>query len=66
MYQNISSDSIVRLRIVLERTGLSRSTVYRKIQKGTSPQSMKLNVHARGWRGSELNRWIANSAAYKR
>ena len=45
-----SLDRIVRIRAVLDRTGLSRSTVYRKIQEGTFPQSVKLGEHASGWR----------------
>ena len=30
-------DRIIRLKTVLARTGLSRSTIYRKITEGTSP-----------------------------
>jgi hypothetical protein len=30
-------DRIIRLRTVLDRTGLSRSTLYRKIAEGTFP-----------------------------
>ena len=37
MNREISSDKILRMRTVLERTGLSRSTVYRKVQEGTFP-----------------------------
>ncbi len=59
MHQDIPSDRIVRIRAVLERAGLSRSTVYRKIQKGTFPQWVKLSEHASSWRESELNRWIS-------
>lgn len=31
-------DRILRIKTVLERTGLSRSTMYRKMQDGTFPQ----------------------------
>jgi prophage regulatory protein len=34
-------DRINRLKTVLSRTGLSRSTIYRKIAEGTSPLSSK-------------------------
>ena len=30
-------DRIIRLKTVLSRTGLSRSTIYRKIAEGTFP-----------------------------
>ena len=60
-----SLDRIVRIRVVLERTGLSRSTIYRKMQEGTFPQTVKLSGHMRGWREAELNRWIADPVMYK-
>jgi prophage regulatory protein len=60
------SDRIVRIRSILDRAGLNRSTVYRKIQEGTFPQSVKLGEHARGWRESELNRWIADPTSHRR
>jgi len=30
-------DCIIRLKAVLKRTGLSRSTMYRKVEQGTFP-----------------------------
>jgi prophage regulatory protein len=64
MIYDKSLDCIVRIRAVLERTGLSRSTVYRKIQEGTFPQSVKLGKHASGWRESDVNQWVSNPTAY--
>ena len=58
-------DRIIRLKTVINRSGLSRSTVYRKISEGTFPPKVKLSLHGVGWRESELNRWIANPAAYR-
>ncbi|MBA4163107.1 MAG: hypothetical protein C0510_00520 [Erythrobacter sp.] len=58
-------DRIIRLRTVLESTGLSRSTVYRKIAEGTFPPQIKLGVHGAGWRESEINRWIADPVSYR-
>jgi len=34
-------DRIIRLKTVLTRTGLSRSTIYRKIAEGTFPPQLK-------------------------
>ncbi len=59
-------DRILRMRTILERTGLSRSTVYRKMQEGTFPQKVKLSEHCCGWRESELNRWMADPPSYGR
>ena len=58
-------DRIIRLKTVINRSGLSRSTVYRKISEGLFPPKVKLSLNGVGWRESELNRWIANPAAYR-
>ena len=46
-------DRIIRLRTVLSRTGLSRSTIYRKIAEGTFPPQIKISVNGSGWHESE-------------
>ncbi|QKC67123.1 AlpA family phage regulatory protein [Mesorhizobium loti] len=53
-------DRIIRLRTVLTRTGLSRSTMYRKIAEGTFPAQLKISVNGAGWRESDINRWVAD------
>jgi len=58
-------DRIIRLRTVLARTGLSRSTMYRKIAEGTFPAQLKISVNGAGWRESEINRWIDNPVAWR-
>lgn len=60
-----NSDRIIRLKTVLARTGLSRSTVYRKIAEGTFPRQLPISVHGAGWHESAVDRWIANPAAYR-
>ena len=45
-----STDKIIRLKTVLARTGLSRSTMYRKIAEGTFPSQVKISIHGAGWR----------------
>jgi prophage regulatory protein len=57
-------DRIVRLKTVLARTGLSRSTLYRKIGHGTFPRQIPISSHAAGWHESAINRWIADPAGY--
>ncbi len=57
-------DKILRLRTVLERTGLSRSTIYRKIEEGTFPRQVRISEHCCGWRESDLNRWIGDPQGY--
>jgi prophage regulatory protein len=58
-------DRIVRLETVLDRTGLSRATVYRKIGEGTFPRQIRISVHGAGWRESAINQWIENPVAYR-
>ncbi|OWQ92412.1 helix-turn-helix transcriptional regulator [Sphingopyxis witflariensis] len=60
-----TSEKVIRLRTVLARTGLSKSTLYRKIAEGTFPAQLKISVHGTGWHESQINRWIANPAAYR-
>jgi prophage regulatory protein len=57
-------EGIIRLRPVLDRTGLSRTTLYRKIGDGTFPRQVPISVHGAGWYESAVNRWIANPAGY--
>lgn len=58
-------EKIVRIKTVLARTGLSRSTLYRKIAEGTFPCQVKISVHGAGWRESAVNRWIADPIGYR-
>lgn len=46
----VTADKIIRLKTVLDRTGLSRSTVYRKINEGTFPRQIQISIHGAGWR----------------
>jgi prophage regulatory protein len=50
---------------VLFRTGLSRSTIYRNIRKGTFPPQIKISVNGAGWRESDINRWVADSVGWR-
>ena len=43
-----SSDRILRIGTVLQLTGLSRSTLYRKVQRGEFPNQIKLSERYAG------------------
>jgi prophage regulatory protein len=58
-------DRIVRLKTVLSRTGLSRSTIYRKIVEGTFPAQIKISLNGAGWRESDLDRWVADPVRWR-
>ena len=53
-------DRILRLTSVLERTGLSRATLYRKVQAGTFPRQVRIAARCMGWRESAVNEWLRN------
>lgn len=58
-------DKILRMRSILQRTGLSRSTIYRKMKDGTFPNQVRISEHCCGWRESAISRWIADPACYR-
>ena len=49
---------IVRLPEVMARTGLSRSTIYVRLGKGSFPKSVPLGARAVGWIEEEVDEWI--------
>jgi len=57
---------ILRLKTVLDRTGLSRSTLYRKIDRGTFPKQVRISERCIGWRESDLEKWLRNPMYYSR
>ncbi|MFT2543077.1 helix-turn-helix transcriptional regulator, partial [Escherichia coli] len=58
-------DRILRLNTVLDRTGLSRATLYRKIEAGTFPKQIRIAVRCAGWRESAINDWMRNPMFYE-
>lgn len=58
-------DRILRLPAVLSRTGLSRSTLYRKVQQGTFPKQIPISIRCAGWRESQINAWLKNPIFYR-
>jgi prophage regulatory protein len=49
---------ILRLPIVLDRTGLSRSTIYQRVTEGSFPKPVSLGARAVGWIETEVEEWI--------
>lgn len=58
-------ERIIRLKTVLDRTGLSRSTLYRKMAEGTFPRQLPISTNGAGWYESAINRWIADPRSYR-
>jgi len=57
-------DCIIRLKAVLKSTGLTRSTMYRKIDQGSFPKQVKLSERCVGWRQSAVEAWKRNPMFY--
>ena len=51
---------ILRRRQVEARTGLSRSTIYARIQAGTFPAPVSLGPRAVGWIENDVQRWLSD------
>lgn len=49
---------IIRLKEVIDSTGLARSTIYKYITEGTFPKPVSLGDRCVGWVGSEVREWI--------
>ena len=54
------SQKILRLPSVKVLTGLSRSSIYKKVSEGTFPRPVSLGARAVGWYESQVNDWLEN------
>jgi prophage regulatory protein len=53
-----ATSTILRLKHVKTRTGLSRSTIYQRIKDGTFPAQVSLGPRAVGWLEADIGAWI--------
>ena len=56
----------LRLPEVQQRTGLSRSTIYVRMDQGRFPQPVSLGARAVGWIESEIEEWMRERIAKSR
>lgn len=52
------SMKLIRIKEVMDRTGLGRSTVYKYMNLGLFPKSVNLTTRAVAWVESEVEAWI--------
>lgn len=57
-------ERILRIKAVLDRTGLSRATLYRKMRNGTFPRNIRISTRCAGWRESAISEWMKNPMFY--
>lgn len=64
-----SSDRVLRLKQVQEKTGLGRSTIYDRLNPRSArfdnsfPRPFKIGLSAVGWLESGIDEWIAKRAS---
>jgi prophage regulatory protein len=58
--------SILRRKQVEVITGLSRSTIYAKIQKGEFPKQVQLSERSVGWIEQEIQDWLKERVSSSR
>lgn len=52
------ADRILRRPEVLERIGLSRSSLYLMMDEGRFPRPLRIGRRAVGWKASAIDAWI--------
>lgn len=62
--QTDNPDRILRLKAVLDMTGLTRTTLYRRMQDGTFPMNVQISPRCVGWRESAIKDWSRNPMSY--
>lgn len=53
----------LKLKEVMEKSALSRSAIYRKMNDGEFPQSVSLGDRAVAWVESEVQDWVIDKVA---
>jgi len=49
---------LIRLPEVMDRVGMSRSTIYLYIQRGLFPSPVKIGGRSVAWNSEEIDSWI--------
>lgn len=58
--------SILRIKAVMQRTGLTRPTLYRKVAEGSFPRQIRISTNCIGWRECAVDEWLRNPMGYRR
>ncbi len=54
------NDRMLRPPEVMARTGLSRTTLWRRVRAGTFPPPTELGANAIGWPASAISAWLTS------
>jgi prophage regulatory protein len=58
-------DRLLRIKSVIARTGLSRSTIDRREVKGTFPKRQQIGPRCIGWYESDIDDFVAAPLSYR-
>lgn len=58
--------AILKLPSVIARTGLSRSSIYKRVSEGTFPQPISLGIRSVGWVEAEIEEYLVRQIAISR
>ncbi|MDI5921158.1 AlpA family transcriptional regulator [Halomonas sp. LR5S13] len=70
--QTVGPGTMLRVRDVVAKIGLSRSTIYNKLDPKSKaydplfPKPVKLSTRSVGWLQSEVDEWLARQANLRR
>ncbi|MBG5920964.1 helix-turn-helix transcriptional regulator [Providencia stuartii] len=59
-------ENLIRLPEVMRRTGYGKAWIYRLIEAGQFPKSVKIGTRSVAFIESEVDEWIANKIAESR
>jgi prophage regulatory protein len=65
MSSNLGSESLLRMKTVIARTGLSASTIHRREAAGTFPHRRQIGIRCVAWYESEIDAFVANPLLYQ-
>lgn len=54
---------IIRLKNVTDKTGMAKSTIYKKIAANEFPKQILLGAKSVGWLESDIDNWIKDQIA---
>lgn len=57
--------TLLRLAAVKARTGLSRTTIYRRMDAGTFPRSIQISLGLVGWYEADIDGWVADPMGWR-
>ncbi len=59
-----SKDSLLQIREVRRRTGLSTATIYRREAAGIFPQRVRISAKCVRWYESDIGKFVADPTSY--